>query len=193
MASQPSERSPYEPASRPALQFSLTALFILTTVFALALSAFFGISQFFGLSALELLATSFGHFLHSVPRIIVWSVGLAMAIRRLRTYRRPAILAAVALSGFIVAILLMRTIQIVVIAGMNSGQIATVSVSWIFGATSLIYTLIDVVGWILILMAIFSDRPIARSPFDAQADIVDPFSQDEPITGAGIDEETPFG
>ncbi|NLS97686.1 MAG: hypothetical protein GXX96_36565 [Planctomycetaceae bacterium] len=167
--------------NRPALQFSLAALFILTTVFALALSVFLGISRFLGISAWELLSASARLFIYSVPRVVVWSIGLSMAVRRLRSYRKPAILATAAMSGFIVTMLLAQTVQMTVIAGMNSGRFAISSVGWLFTFIGLISTCVDVVCWILILMAIFSGRPVACSPFAAQTEIVDPFSQEEPI------------
>lgn len=193
MAGQSSERLPYQPTSRSVVQFSLTALFILTTLFALGLSAFIGISQFFEISPWELLSTSFTQCFYLVPRLVIWSVGLAMAVRRRRTHRKPAFLTAIALTGFIVTTLLATTVQMAVIAGMDSGRFAGGSISWVFAAIGVFYAVMDAGCWILILMAIFSGRPTDCRPFGAPTDIHDPFSDEEPITAGLVDdEETPL-
>ncbi len=170
MVRQLPERSPHEPTSRPALQFSLITLFILTTLFALVLSAFFGISQVLAVSAGELLRMSVIQFIGIVPAVVVWSIGLAMAVR---SYPKPAMLATVALAGFIATAVLIRMIQAAVFAGMSSGQFA--NASRIFGILSGVDILINVILWVLILMAIFSGRPISRNQSDGQSDTVDPF------------------
>ena len=138
--------------SRPVLQFSLTALFILTTLSALALSALLGISRFFGISVVELLWRSLGQFIYSVPMLIVWTVGLSMAVRRLRSYRRPAIFTIIGLTGFMVTVLLVHTIQMGMIASMNSRQVSVASVGWVlcrnrcFSATHR-YGVLDISSW----------------------------------------------
>jgi hypothetical protein len=189
MVSQLPERSPHEPTSRPALQFSLITLFILTTMFAVTLSVFFGLSQFLGISALEFLTTSVSHLIYAVPKMIVWSVGLTMAVRRLHSHRKPAILTAVALAGSMLAAVFLGTIQVAVIASLRSGQVDSMTISWILAATSLTHVLIDVACWILILMAIFSDRPAGPRPLTAQTESRDPFDDAEPAAASIAEDE----
>ncbi len=187
MATHPPEPTEYEPKARPALQFSLTALFVLLTVFALILSAFFGIGRLVGMSAMEVLAMGVGQFLTIVPTLIVWVIGLTMSLRRLRTNRKPAILTAVALSGLIVTAFVLRTAQIALIGGLQSGQIDSGVLSWAFAVIGLGSVIVNTGCWILILIAIFTGRPADPRPLIAQTDSRDPFADDEPIT-ASIEE-----
>lgn len=193
MASQSPEHSSYGPANRPVLQFSLITLFILTTVFAVALSVVVGLSQFLGISTLEFITTSISQFLYIVPRMIVWSVGLAMAFRRLHCHRRPAILTAVALAGSMLAAVFLGTLQVALVASLRLGQVDGTTISWVFAATSLTHVLIDVACWSLILMAVFSDRPVEARPQAMQARNRDPFAHDEPATAPIDDDDPPIG
>ncbi len=179
-------------ASRPALQFSLTALFILTTVSALALSAFFAISRYFGVSPWEVLLLSFSSAVFLVPRFIVWAVGLSMALRRLPTYPRPARFAVIGLIGLIVSALLAQTIQMAAIASIQGGQVGAVSVGWLLSVNAVFHAVLDLGCWCFILAAIFAGRPVAPARFGSPTEGMDPFNRDEVIMPAIVDGDERF-
>ncbi len=69
-------------------QFSLLSLFVIVTVVALILSTYFSVGQLVGqlvgMSTVEVLTLGLGRLLFAVPTLLVWIVGLTVAIRRLR-------------------------------------------------------------------------------------------------------------
>ncbi|MHC4177868.1 MAG: hypothetical protein ACYSWU_10195, partial [Planctomycetota bacterium] len=82
-------------------QFSLLSLFVIVTVVALILSTYFSVGQLVGMSTVEVLTLGLGRLLFAVPTLLVWIVGLTMAIRRLKQNRLPAILTMIALGGLV--------------------------------------------------------------------------------------------
>ncbi len=179
-------------SSRPALQFSLTALFILTTLLALALSAFFAISRFFGVSPGEVLLVGFGSAVFLVPRFIVWAVGLSMALRRLPTYPRPAKFAVIGLIGFMVTALLAQTIQMVVITSMRGGQVGAASVGWLLSVNAVFHAILDLGCWCFILAAIFAGRPVDPARYGSPTGGMDPFNRDEALRPAIVEDDQPL-
>ena len=180
-------------SNRPALQFSLTALFVLITVAALVLSAVLGVCRLFGMSAVDLLqAGLFQWAIYLLPRWLIWGVGLAMAIRRLSAHRKAATLAAVAFAGLILVSLITSIAQMAVMYAMSSNQMGVTSVGSVFMAIQIVRLVIDTVCWILILMAIFTGRPVESSPAALEADRSDPFSREDPDPFVRPDMEQPF-
>ncbi len=180
-------------SNRPALQFSLTALFVLITVSALVLSAVLGTCRLFGISAVDLLQTGiFQWAIYLTPRWLIWGVGIAMAMRRLRTHRKAATCAAVAFAGLIGSSLVACIAQMAVIHTMSSSQLGPSSLGWMLMVIQVVRLIADIVCWTLILMAIFTGRPVEPSPAALEADGSDPFSREDVDPFAQPDMEQPF-
>lgn len=180
-------------SNRPALQFSLTALFVLITVSALVLSAVLGACRLFGISTVDLLqAGLFQWAIYLLPRWLIWAVGFAMAIRRLQSHRKMAVLATVAFAGLIASSLFASIAQMAAIHAISSSQISPTSLSWIFAAIQIIHVVIDLVCWILILMAIFTGRPVEPRPAPLESHGSDPFSREDVDPFARPEMEQPF-
>ena len=168
MTNQSSTSSPDQQSPRPALQFSLTALFILITVAALVLSTVLGIAQVSGMPISKLATLMFGQLVTTFPTLVIWIVGLTMAVRRLKTHRKPAIMAAIAFGGLIVATFVARATTTALVAGASSGSIDSESLMWAIPVLALIGGGISALCWILILIAILRTyRPPRRSTASA--------------------------
>ena len=78
--------------------------------------------------------------------------------------RRSVPFLAVALSGLIVTAFVLRTAQMALIGGMQSGQIDSGVLSWAFAVIGIGYVIVNTGCWILILVAIFVGRPADPHP-----------------------------
>ncbi len=158
---------PYlEPRSDPCaaggsrwFQFSLAGLFVLVTVTALVLSTFFSVGRLFRMSNMEVATQGLTPFLYVLPTLLVWIVGLRMAIRRLKRNRAAAILTIIALGGLVLTALTMYLFQMVLIHLLTPKRIGNGLHYWGFTFLSVLYAVLYPTGWILILVAIFAKRP----------------------------------
>ena len=153
----PSQELPSSPPAAGGLgvfQFSLMSMFVITTVVALILSAFFSVGRLVGMSPVEVLSQGLGRFVYVFPTMLVWFVGMTMAIRRRKRNRLPAILTMLALGG------LSSTWFVLSLAEMSLIHCLSIeSLSWIFAILGGLYAIANTICWILILMAIFARRP----------------------------------
>jgi hypothetical protein len=156
-------------------QFSLFALFIIVTLPALILAVYFGVGRLAGMSTTEILTQGLGQLLFSVPVLLVWAVGMAMAIRRLKRNRLPARLAVIALGGLMLTTFVLHVAQMVLIHWANADGISSEAMSWSMGICGVVYTLSNTACWILVIVAIFVRRP-----------------PDEPDIGEGVPTGSPF-
>jgi len=140
-------------------QFSLAGLFILMTVVAIILSIFVTVGQLFGMSTHDVLTQGLSRFLLVGPRFLIWCVGLAVAVRRLRRNRTPAILTIVALAGLIAISIASQVAQMVLVFAASAQRISIQVVSWSLTGIGAIALLVDTACWILVLVAIFRHRP----------------------------------
>ncbi len=163
-----------------AFQFSLASLFVLVTVMAMILSTFFSVGRLVGMSNIEVLTQGLWQFLFLLPVLLVWIVGLTMAIRRLKRNRMPAILTTIALGGLVVTSFAFQVVQMALIHLVNSSQISQEAMSWGFAGIGLLYTAIHTTCWILILAAIFRHRPPDASETERTAPNNDSFLTNEP-------------
>jgi hypothetical protein len=76
------------------------------------------------MSTVEVLTLGLGRLLFAVPTLLVWIVGLTMAIRRLKRNRLPAILTMIALGGLVLTSFVLQVVQMALIHSLNSGQIS---------------------------------------------------------------------
>lgn len=189
MADQSSTSSPNQRSPRPVLQFSLTALFILITVAALVLSTVLGIAQVSGTPTSLLVRRLFGRLITTFPTLAIWIVGLIMAVRRMRTHRKPAIMAAIGFGGLIVATFVMRTTTIALFEGANSGSTGSESLVWAISALAIVAGGISAACWVFILIAIFAGRPADPPRASAVSESLDPFSEDVLASASPVDED----
>jgi hypothetical protein len=163
-------------------QFSLTNVFILITVTAMILSTYFGVGRLAGMSTMEVLTQGFGRFLFALPTVLVWIVGLIIAIRRLKRNRLPAALTMIALGWLVVTTLLLYLVQMVLIHLVNSGRISHLVLSWSFTFIGVLHTVLHTTLWILILVAIFAGRPPDASDTEQTESSGNPFLTKEPYS-----------
>lgn len=142
-----------------AFQFSLIGLFIVTTVLAMIFSLYFGVGRWLGMSTMEVLQQGLTRFLYFVPTMLVWIVGLAVALRHLKCNRGPAMLTSIAMLGMIVASIVVQVAQMALIHLINSGRISASTISWGLGISGFLFSIVNAVGWILVLVAVFRRRP----------------------------------
>ncbi len=140
-------------------QFSLTSVFVIMTVMALILSIYFSVGRLVGMSTTDVLMQGFSRLLFAIPTLLVWTVGLTMAIRRLKQYRVPATLTIIALGGLILTYLVFQVIQMALLHMVNSSQISSGVLGWSFTYIGVINVVINTALWILIITAIFIQRP----------------------------------
>jgi membrane-associated HD superfamily phosphohydrolase len=146
---------------------------------ALILSTFFSVGRLLGMSNREVLTQGLGQFIFTLPTLLVWIVGLGMAIRRRKRNRRPAILTMIGLGGLVLTSLVMHVVQMVLLHLLTSGRAGAGLVSWGFPLLQCIYAVLDPACWILILLAIFTQRPPDASETERADFGSDPFLRNE--------------
>jgi membrane protein CcdC involved in cytochrome C biogenesis len=156
-------------------QFSLLGLFLIITVTALVLATYFGVGRLAGMSTEEVLTQGLGRLLYSMPSLLVWAVGLTIAIRRLKRNRVPARLTVVALCGLMLTTFALHVVNMVLIHWVNSSRISHVVMSWSIFATGIFNAVCSAACWILVIAAIF----VQRQP-------------DKPDIGEGVSTGDPF-
>jgi hypothetical protein len=156
-------------------QFSLLGLFLIVTVPALILATYFGVGRLAGMSTTEILTQGLGRLVYGVPSLLVWAVGLTVAIRRLKRNRVPARLTAIALGGLMLTTFALQVVQMVLIHWVNSGGIRSNVLPWYMAATGVFYALSNAVCWILVIVAIFVRRPPDEAKLEQSVSTGDPF------------------
>lgn len=134
-------------------QFSVSALLIVLTITSVVLAAYIGIGRAFGMTNVDMLQYGFGRFIFTLPMLVVWAVGLAIAIRRRRSHPGQGTLLVVAFSGLLVTAFVSDVLHMVMIHMISSNQL---SATWLFGVVSFAHVLLNTAWWILILLALFS-------------------------------------
>ncbi len=161
-------------------QFGLSSLFVLVTVAALILSTYFSVGKLVGMSTMEVLTQGLGRLVFAVPIILVWIVGLTMAIRRLKQNRLPAILTIIALGGLVLTSFVFQVVHMALFHSVNSNQISSETLTWILLIIGVLHMVLNTVWWILILVAIFVRRPPDAPQPERSDPVGDPFLTDEP-------------
>ena len=96
-------------------QFSLTSVFVIVTGMALILSTFFSVGRLVGMSNMEVLTQDLAFFLYRLPSLLVWIVGLGIAIRRLKRNRAAAIPTLIALGGLALTSFVLQVVEMALI------------------------------------------------------------------------------
>jgi len=161
------------------LQFSLAEVFVATTVMAVILSGYFGVGRWLGMSNREIVTQGLSRLLYVVPTLLVWIVGLMMAIRRLRRNRLAATLTIVALSGLMLGMFVAQVVQMGLIYWVTSNRADSSVLSWGFAITGIVSSILSTACWILLLAAIFARRPPDDPPAERSVSDGDPFVRGE--------------
>ena len=111
------------------------------------------------MSTEEVVTEGLARFLWFVPMLLVWIVGFTMAIRRLKRNRLPAILTMIAIGTLILSTFVLLFVQMALFHSFNSGRIGHEVLTWSSTVIRVVYMGFNVVGWILIIAAIFVRRP----------------------------------
>ncbi len=148
-------------------QFSLASVFVLVTVTALVLLTFVSVGRLLGMSNMEVTQWLAMSFFYQLPTVLVWIVGLMMAIRRRKGHRAVATLTLIAFGGMLLTSLILQVVEMALIHGSNHSGI---SLQWAFTIIGCLYAVLDTTWWILILLAIFAQRP----PDTAEPERADP-------------------
>jgi uncharacterized BrkB/YihY/UPF0761 family membrane protein len=176
------------PGGLRGFQFSLASMLVVMTLMATILSAFFTAGRLVGMSTIEVLTRGLGQFLFLVPLLLVWIVGLTMAIRRLKRNRVLAILTMIALGALIATSFAGQVIQMALIHLVNFSQISQEAFAWSLTGLGVLYAVVNTTCWILILAAIFRHRPPDASQTERTDPNGDPFRTNEP---APVDDGLP--
>ncbi len=139
-------------------QFNLTTLFVVTTAMALVLAIFFSVGRLIGMSTMDVVTQGLVRFLYAVPTLLVWIVGLTLAIRHRKRNRLPATLTLIALGGLVLTTFIVQLVQVALIHSVTSNRISHEVLSWGLTFTGVLHLVVNTGCWILILMAIFAQR-----------------------------------
>ncbi len=151
-------------------QFNLLSVFVTMTVMALILSIYFSVGRLIGMSTMEVVMQGLGQFLFVAPTLLVWIVGLTIAIRQRKRHRVPATLTMIALVGLVLTSFTLQVVQMVLIHSVNSGRISHEILGWSFAILGVLHAVVNTGCWVLILVAIFAhrtpDAPERNNPCD---------------------------
>jgi hypothetical protein len=156
-----------EPRSNPRaaggsrlFQFSLASVFVAVTAMALVLSTFFSVGRLLGMSNVEVLALGLKPFFFGLPTLLVWIVGLGMAIRRLKRNRAAAILTLIALGGLVLTSFVLQVVEMALMRSLPIVYSLTqIPIPWALTSSEVLWGIFNAAWWILILVAIFTNRP----------------------------------
>jgi len=149
---------------------------------AMILSTYFGVGRLIGMSTMEVLTQGFGRLLLALPTLLVWIVGLTIAIRFLNRNRLPATLTIIALCGLVLTSLVLQVVQMALIHSVNSDRISHEALSWSFTVVGVLYAVFNTTWWILILVAIFTQRTPDAPETERTEPSGNPFLTNEPHT-----------
>ena len=154
---------------RPIFQFGLTTIFIVTTATAVGLAIILGVGRLAGISTKEIMTLLLVPFLFELPIVLVWIIGLTMAIRQRKHIRLPATVALIAFVGFILTTFTQQLV-LVLFHPTISKPMSIESLYWFFFTSKSIHCILSMGCWILVLMAIFKRRdvlPLEGTAFNA--------------------------
>jgi hypothetical protein len=167
------ERADLPQTETSLLQFSLASMFVVTTLMALLLSTYFGVGRLIGMSTTEVLADGMRNFVFHSPLLLIWFVGLTVAVRRLKRDRRPAVLTLIALATLVLTSVVFQVTQMALIHMVRSNQIGHQTLSWAFMAIGGLHAILHAGCWVLILVAVFVGRSsdsMRRKPINPSDD-----------------------
>jgi hypothetical protein len=156
-------------------QFSLLGLFLIITATALVLAIYFGVGRLVGMSTTEILTQGLSQLLFNVPPLLVWAVGLMVAVRRLKRNRLPARLTVIALGGLMLTTFVLQLVHMVLVHWINSGTISGGAITWSMAAVGVFYAVSNAAFWILVIVAIFVRRPPDKPVIKATVPDGNPF------------------
>ena len=107
---------------------------------------------------MENLVSALAPLLITIPQLLIWLVGIAIAISRWRMHPKVSRLALMAFIIQIVFTLVSRFLSVWLPIFMRESGWSSFEIGYIFPAISLITTLGDSIAWILVLCAIFGWR-----------------------------------
>jgi len=99
--------------------------------------------------------------LWSVPFLLLYVAGLAIAIVRWPRHPQVSMLSALAFSGFLIGLLLQRGAWIWYTLGVQSHGFTASNYSMVFTAVNALSSVLDLAAWILLLIALFRWREAA--------------------------------
>lgn len=146
------------PDSQHRFQFGLAPIFIVTTATAILLTCFLAVGRAFGMSTEELVEHLYSRSLTALPRVLVWLVGLTIAIQQRQRVRLGATLAGIAFLGFLLITFVTDLTHMVLLHQLQGNQLSSETASKAFYFTSVFYTISTTGLWILILVALFARR-----------------------------------
>ncbi|QDU54459.1 hypothetical protein [Aeoliella mucimassa] len=151
----------HRPARGP--RFSTLSLLLLLTITSLVLAAYFSLGRLFGMSTRDILDSGIGQFLYYIPALLVWTIGLVLAISRRHEDRQRSTLLILAFGGLIATALAVHLAQMIMIFYVSNQGAG--SLSFYFMILSACSVLLNALWWILILVALFGgSRPPELPP-----------------------------
>ena len=104
----------------------------------------------------HVLCVRFTCLVYYLPTLLVWIVGLRMAIWRLKRNRVPAIRMTFALGGLLLTWFIL---EVVAMTLEHFLSVAHAEAAWLFHLMEVLREVLGAPCWILILLAIFAGRP----------------------------------
>lgn len=113
---------------------------------------------------MESLVAIFSVLLGQSPQIIIWIVGMVLALSRRQQSPRKSRLAFIAFAGFLILAALNAILNIYLPFLLNDTTITVFSN--IFGAVNIVLSLLSAGLWVLLLVALFGEEADANVKFD---------------------------
>lgn len=135
-------------------RFSTLGLLMVLTVVSVVFAAYFGIGRAVGMTPADMLQFGLLRFIYIVPMLIVWAIGLAIAIKRRRQDGRRATLLMIAFGGMIATAFVVDVAQMVLIYLLTRVQVQ--GSEHLLGVLGVVSVLLNTLWWILIVVAIFA-------------------------------------
>ncbi|MCA9264548.1 MAG: hypothetical protein KDA60_11890 [Planctomycetales bacterium] len=140
-------------------QFSIGTILALTTVLAVVLAVLLGVGRAFGMSATSVVTGGIVPSLLTLPVMIVWIVGLILAVRGASRYPLASKLMMIAFLILILGGLSTTLGRMVILHFVTIGGAGPQRITWAFTTLSLLSIAGQTVAWILIVVALFIRRP----------------------------------
>ncbi len=135
-------------------------MFVIVTATAMFLSMYLSVGRLLGLTDIEVMQWLENSLFPGLPSLLVWTLGLIMAIRRRKGNRAAASLTMIALIGMALTSVVSDVVEMVLLRFSNH---LGITLSCSLTILRYFYGGLETACWILILLAIFTNRPTDAS------------------------------
>jgi uncharacterized membrane protein YdfJ with MMPL/SSD domain len=111
---------------------------------------------------MEVAGALFSSLAIQAPLVLLWLVGLGIALGRWKRHPRRSLLASVALGILVLDLIFGGLASTFAPLIANEGNLSITDVGLVFAVIGVVRTAVHIVAWVLVLLALFGREPAAE-------------------------------